>query len=79
MRDPLITLRVFRNRSHNAEKTVRWGPFSLARYCMLRLKNEQLFWLSSMGQMVQFDTLKFRRTLYFYFGQFVWIEKKSLV
>ena len=44
------------------------GPFSPARYCIV---------LSSLGQSVTFTTLKFRRTLYNYFGQFVWIEKKE--
>ena len=38
-------------------------------------KKEQLFWLNSLGQMVQFGTLKFRRTFKNYFFQFVWIEK----
>ena len=42
-------------------------------------KKEQLFWLGSLGQMVQFDILKFRRTFKNFFDQFVWIEKKSLV
>ena len=36
------------------------------------------FWSSSLGQMVQFDTIIFCRTFENYFGQFVWIEKKSL-
>ena len=44
------------------------GSFSPARYCIV---------LSSLGQLVKFDTLKYRRTLYNYFGQFVWIEKKE--
>ena len=42
-------------------------------------KKEQFFWLSSLGQMVQFDTLKYRRTFKNFFGQFVGIEKKPLV
>ena len=33
------------------------------------------FWSSSLGQMVQFDTIIFCRTFKNYFGQFVWIEK----
>ena len=40
-------------------------------------KKEKPFWLSSLGQMIQFDTIKFRRTFKNYFGQFVWIVKKS--
>ena len=41
-------------------------------------KQVKLFWSSSLGQMVQFDTIIFCRTFKNYFGQFVWIEKKSL-
>ena len=37
-------------------------------------KKEQLLYSSSLDQMVQFDTLEFRKT-FNYFGQFVWIEK----
>ena len=38
-------------------------------------KQEKHFWFSSLGQMVQFDTIIFGRTSKNYFGQFVWIEK----
>ena len=41
-------------------------------------KQVKPFWSSSLGQMVLFDTIIFCRTLKNYFGQFVWIEKKSL-
>ena len=41
-------------------------------------KEEKLFWFSSLGQMIQFGTVKFRTTFKNYFGQFVWIEKKLL-
>ena len=41
-------------------------------------KQVKPFWSSSLGQMVQFDTIIFCRTFKNYFGQFVWIEKKSL-
>ena len=40
-------------------------------------KEEKPFWFSSLGQMIQFGTIKFCRTLKNYFGQFVWIEKKN--
>ena len=63
-----------RKKSYNAEKFER-GPFSLSRYCMLRGKKEKRFWFCSLGQMIQFGTIKFRRTSKNYFGQFVWIEK----
>ena len=42
-------------------------------------KDGKPFWLSSLGQMIQFGTIKFRRTFKNYFGQFVWIEKKFKV
>ena len=40
-------------------------------------KQEKLFWFSLLGQMVQFGAIIFCRTFRNYFGQFVWIEKKS--
>ena len=40
-------------------------------------KQVKPFWSTSLGQMVQFDTIIFCRTFKNYFGQFVWIEKKS--
>ena len=40
-------------------------------------KQAKPFWSSSLGQMVQFDTIIFCRTFKNYFGQFVWIEKKE--
>ena len=41
-------------------------------------KEEKSLWCSSLGQMIEFGIIKFRRTFKNYFGQFVWIEKKSL-
>ena len=40
-------------------------------------KQVKPFWSSSLGQIVQFDTIIFGRTFKNYFGQFVWIEKKE--
>ena len=40
-------------------------------------KQVKLFWSSSLGQMVLFDTIIFCRTFKNYFGQFVWIEKEK--
>ena len=57
-----------------AKNNWKSGPISLARYCMLREKSKT-FWFSSLGQMVQFDTIKVHRTFKNYFGQFVWIPK----
>ena len=42
-------------------------------------KQGKPFWSSSLGQMVQFDTIIFGRTFKNYFGQFVWIEKKVTI
>ena len=41
-------------------------------------KQVKPFWSSSLGQMVQFDTIIFCRTSKNYFGQFVSIEKKRV-
>ena len=40
-------------------------------------KQENPFWFSSLGQIVQFGGIIFCRTFKNYYGQFVWIEKKS--
>ena len=46
---------------------------------MLRGKKEEKpFWFISQRQMIQFGSIRFRRTSRNYFGQVVWIEKKSL-
>ena len=51
---------------------------SLGMVCYAE-KQENLFWFSSLGQIVQFGAIIFCRTFKNYFGQFVWIiEKKSL-
>ena len=58
--------------SPNAEK-LKGGPYSFAGYYGT-LKKEQLFYFSSLYQMVPFDTLKFRRSLKNYFGQFISLD-----
>ena len=65
----------FRKKSHNAEKTERGDPLVSPGMVCYAEKEEKPFWLSSLGQMIQFGTIKFRRTSKNYFGQFVWIEK----
>ena len=40
-------------------------------------KQEKPFWFCSVGQMMQFGAIIFCGTFDNYFGQFVWIEKKS--
>ena len=48
--DPLNSLNFFRKASQC--RNLEEGPFSLARYCMLRGKRKNLF---GSGQMLQFD------------------------
>ena len=56
------------------------GPLASPGIVCYAEKKEQLFWLtSSLGQMVQFDTLKYLRTFKNYFGLFEWSEKNPLV
>ena len=50
------------NRFTKPETTVR-EHFSFARYCMLRGEKGKPFWFSSLGQMVQSDTIKIHSTL----------------
>ena len=40
-------------------------------------KEEKPFLFSPLGQMIQFGTIKFRRTFKNYSGQFVWIKKEK--
>ena len=59
-------------------RKLKEGPFSLSRYWMLRGKRgKAFFWFSSLGQTVQFGTIKLCRIFMNYFGEFVWIEKKK--
>ena len=56
-----IVEKKFGKKSHIAEKM---GPFSLARmmYVCYAEKQGKSLWFSSLGQMVQFDTINIRRT-----------------
>ena len=64
--------------SRSAEKKIErgdcWVSPSMVCYAEKQAKS---FWSSSLGHMVQFDTIIFCRTFKNFFGQFVWIEKKS--
>ena len=42
-------------------------------------KEEKPFWFCLLGQMIQFVTIKFRRTFKNYFGQFKWTEKRVTI
>ena len=59
------------------KKSERGNPLVSPGIVCYAEKEEKLFWFSSLSQMFQFGTIKFRRTFRNYFGQFVWIEKKS--
>ena len=60
------------------KKTERGGTLVSSGTVCYAEKQEKPFWFSSLGQMIQFGTIKFRRTFKNYIGQFVWIKKKSL-
>ena len=74
--DPLL---IFFRKKVNAEKTESGDPLVSPGIVCYAEKEEKPFWFSSLGQMVQFDTIKFCRTFKNYFGQFVWIEKKVTI
>ena len=60
-------------------KKIKGDPLVLPGMECYAEKQGKPFWSSSLGQMVQFDTIIFGRTFKNYFGQFVWIEKNDLV
>ena len=69
-----------RKKSHNAKKTENGDPLiSPGIVCYSKKKEGKPFWFSSLGQMIQFGTIKFRRLLWNYFGQFVWIKKVTII
>ena len=57
------------------KKSESGAPLVLPGMVCYAEKQGNSFWFSSLGQMVQFDTIIFGRTLKKYFDQFVWIEK----
>ena len=57
-------------------KKLKGDPLFSPAVCYAE-KEEKLFWFSSLGQLIQFGTIKFRIIFKNYFGQFVWIEKTS--
>ena len=58
-----------------AKKTERGDPLVSPGIVCYAEKENKPFWFSSLGQMIEFGTIKFRRTFKNYFGQFVRIEK----
>ena len=67
----------FEKKSRSAEKNERGDPLVSPGMVCYAEKQEKPFWFSSLGQIVQFGAIIFCRTFRNYFGQFVWIEKKS--
>ena len=67
----------FSKKKSRSAKKMKGGPFGLARLGCYAEKQEKPFWFSSLGQIVQFGAIIFCRTFKNYFGQFVWIEKKT--
>ena len=68
---------IFGKKSHSAEKNERGDPLVSPGMVCYAEKQEKPFWFSSLDQIVHFDAIIFCRTFKNYFGQFVWIEKKS--
>ena len=65
--------------SRSAKKIERGDPLVLPGMVCYAEKQGKPFWSSSLGQMVQFDTIIFCRTFKNYFGQFVWIKKVTII
>ena len=67
----------FRKKISQCRKKLRGDPLVSPGMVCYAEKQEKPFWFSSLGQIVQFGAIIFCRTFKNYFGQFVWIEKKS--
>ena len=67
----------FRKKVSQCRKNERGDPLVSPGMVCYAEKQEKPFWFSSLGQIVQFGAIIFCRTFKIYFGQFVWIEKKS--
>ena len=59
-------------------KKLKGGPLVSPGVVCYAEKEGKPFWFRSLGQMIQFGIIKFRRTFKNYFGQFVWIEKVTI-
>ena len=67
-----------RKKVSQCRKKLKGGTlWSRPVWYVTRKNRKNPFWFSSLGQMVQFGAIIFCRTFKNYFGQFVWIEKKS--
>ena len=70
--------KIFPKVSQCRKKIKRGDPLVSPGMVCYAEKQEKPFWFSSLGQMVQFGAIIFCRTFTNDFGQFVWVEKKSL-
>ena len=66
----------FRKKCHNAKKLKRDPLVSPGTVCYAE-KEKKPFWFSSLGQMIQFGTIKICITFENYIGQFVGVEKRK--
>ena len=72
-REPLVKKKL--SQKSQCRKNWNEDPLTSPSIACYAEKKEQIFWFISFGQMVQFDTLKYRRTFKNYFDHFVWIGK----
>ena len=68
----------FEKKVSQCRKKMKGGPFGLARYGMLRGKTGKIFLVQFARPNSAIWCNNICRTFQNYFGQFVWIEKKSL-
>ena len=68
----------FRKKSRSARKNERGDLLVSPGIVCYAERGKTFLGFSSLGQMEQFGTIKFCKLFKNYFGQFVWIEKKSL-
>ena len=61
------------------KETENGNPFVSPGIVCYAEKEEKPFWFSSLRQMIQLGTIKFRITFKNYFGQFRWIEKSVTI
>ena len=61
------------------KKSEREDPLVSPGIVRFAEKHKNPFWFSSLSQIFQFSTIKYRRTFKNYFGQFVWIENKFTI
>ena len=74
--DPLEKT-ISKKKSRSAKKNERGDPLVSPGMVCYAEKQEKPFLFSSLGQIVPFGAIIICRTFKKYFGQFVWIEKKS--